>query len=340
VKNVRNAKVAVFTCSIDISQTETKGTVLLHNAEEMLNFTRGEEQQMERVCKIDVVEVGVLIPPQIFKEIADSGVKVIVAGNSVGDLALHYLDRMQIAVVKVLSKFDLRRLCRVVNATPLARLGAPTLDEMGWADIVETTEIGGDRVTVFRQEEVAGSSATERTRTATVLLRGATANLLDDLERAVDDGVSVLKALIKDARLVSGAGATEMALSRAIASYGAELRGLSQHSARQYAAALEVVPRTLAENAGARNATDVLTSLRALHDKPNGDVFGVDVEGEGDGTLDARKAGIVDSVAAKSWALKLATEAAVAVLKVDSIIMSKPAGGPKVPQQSGNWDED
>jgi len=248
---------------------------------------------------------------------------------------------MQIAVVKVLSKFDLRRLCRVVNATPLARLGAPTLDEMGWADIVETTEIGGDRVTVFRQDETVAGTPAERTRTATILLRGATGNLLDDLERAVDDGVSVLKALIKDERLVPGAGATEMALSRGVATYGAELRGLSQHSARQYAAALEVVPRTLAENAGARDATEILTRLRALHDGSSGEhVHGVDIEGEEDGTIDAVKHGILDSVAAKSWALKLATEAAVAVLKVDSIIMSKPAGGPKIPQQSGNWDED
>ncbi|KZV79390.1 T-complex protein 1 [Exidia glandulosa HHB12029] len=319
VKQARDAKVAVFTCAIDISQTETKGTVLLHNAEEMLNFTRGEEQQMEK----------------IFKEIADSGVKIIVAGNGVGDLALHYLDRFGIAVIKVLSKFDLRRLCRVVNATPLARLGAPTLDEMGWVDVLETTEIGGDRVTVFRQEDTT-SGKHERTRTATVLLRGATPNLLDDLERAVDDGTAVLKALIKDVRLVPGAGASEMALSRAIAAYGAEMRGLAQHSARLYATALEVVPRTLAENAGARDATDVLNRLRASQDES----LGVDIEGEGDGTLNANEHGILDSVAAKSWAIKLATEAAVAVLKVDSIIMSKPAGGPKVPQSSGNWDED
>ncbi|EJD34990.1 T-complex protein 1 [Auricularia subglabra TFB-10046 SS5] len=320
VKQLRNAKVAVFTCAVDISQTETKGTVLLHNAEEMLNFTSGEEKHMEK----------------IFQEIADSGVKVVVSGNGVGDLALHYLDRMGILVIKVLSKFDLRRLCRVVNATPLARLGAPTLEEAGWVDVVETTEIGGDRVTVFRQTD-ATAGAHEKTRTATVLLRGATANLLDDLERAVDDGTAVLKALLKDARLVPGAGATEIALSRYISAYGAELRGLAQHAVRQYAAALEVVPRTLAENSGARDPTEVLNKLRVATD----DALGVDIEGESaDGTLDAAKAGILDSVAAKSWAIKLATEAAVAVLKVDSIIMAKPAGGPKVPQQSGNWDED
>ena len=87
----------------------------------------------------------------MFQEIADSGVKVIIAGSAVGELAMHYLNRMGIAVLKVLSKFDLRRLCRVVNATPLARVGAPTAEEAGFVDVFETIEIGGDRVTVLRQ---------------------------------------------------------------------------------------------------------------------------------------------------------------------------------------------
>ena len=87
----------------------------------------------------------------MFKEIADSGVKVIIAGSTVGELAMHFFDRLGIAVLKVLSKFDLRRLCRVVNATPLARMGPPTPEEVGFVDIMEDIEIGGDRVTVLRQ---------------------------------------------------------------------------------------------------------------------------------------------------------------------------------------------
>ena len=173
-RNATKAKVAVFTSGIDISQTETKGTVLLKNADEMMNFTRGEEQQIEK----------------ILKEIADSGVKVVVAGSQVGDLALHYLNRLDIVVIKVLSKFELRRLCRVVGATPLARLGAPTAEEAGYVDVLETTEIGGDRVTVFRQDN------DQLTRTATIVLRGATANHLDDIERAIDDGVNIIKTLL------------------------------------------------------------------------------------------------------------------------------------------------
>jgi len=313
---------AVYTCGIDIAQTETKGTVLIHNKEEMLNFTRGEEQQLET----------------ILKEIADSGVRVIIAGSSVGELALHYLNRFNIAVLKVLSKFDLRRLCRVVNATPLARIGAPTPEEAGFVDVFECVEVGGDRVTVLRQEE----GGEEKTRTATIVLRGATQNHLDDLERAIDDGVNVIKSLMKDQKLVPGAGATELELAKRIEVYGSGLKGLSQHAVRRYSSALEVVPRTLAENAfGAAEGNEVLSRLWAKHEEKGGEAWGVDIEAETDGkTLSAVDHEILDSLAAKSWAVKLATEAAVAVLSVDSIIMSKPAGGPKIPQQAGNWDED
>jgi chaperonin GroEL (HSP60 family) len=252
---------------------------------------------------------------------------------------MHYLNRHNIAVLKVLSKFDLRRLCRVVSATPLARIGAPTPEEAGYIDVFETIEIGGDRVTVLRQldEEEGG----EKTRTATILLRGATANRLDDLERAIDDGVNVIKALIKDARLVPGAGASELELARRVEAYGSGLKGLAQHAVKRYGEALEVVPRTLAENAmGGREGNEVLSRLWAKHAEPDGDAWGVDIEGETDGTLKAPEHEIFDSLGAKMWAIKLATEAAVGVLSVDSIIMSKPAGGPKIPQQAGNWDGD
>ncbi|EIW54079.1 T-complex protein 1 [Trametes versicolor FP-101664 SS1] len=334
VKQIKKGKVAVFTCPLDTAQTETKGTVLIKSADEMLNFTSGEEKHLEK----------------IFQEIADSGVKVIIAGTSVGELAMHYLNRMGIAVVKVLSKFDLRRLCRVVNATPLARVGAPTPEEAGFVDVFETIEIGGDRVTVLRQvvegdedyePAAAGDFRGERTRTATIVLRGATQNRLDDLERAVDDGVNVIKALLKDARLVPGAGATEIELSRRVDAYGSGLKGLAQHGVRRWAQALEAIPRTLAENAlGGAEGNEVVSRLWAKHENAGGEAWGVDVEAETDGTLSSVEHEILDSLAAKQWAIKLATEAATSVLSVDSIIMSRPAGGPKVPQQAGNWDED
>jgi T-complex protein 1 subunit theta len=213
----------------------------------------------------------------------DAGVRVVIAGSSVGELALHYLNRLGIAVLKIPSKFELRRLCRVVGATPLARMGPPTPEEAGHADVFEVVEIGGDRCTVVRQlgpgEPGYDPSGGERARTATVVLRGATTNRLDDLERAVDDGVNVLKSLLKDARLVPGAGATELTLSKAVDAHGAAMKGLAQHAVRRYAQALEVIPRTLAENAlGGAEGNEVLSRLWAKHETPGGDSWGVDIE--------------------------------------------------------------
>jgi T-complex protein 1 subunit theta len=325
VKKATRAKVGVFSCPIDISQTETKGTVLLHNAKEMLDFTKGEESQLETAIK----------------ELYDSGLRVVVAGATVGELAMHYLNRFGILVIRILSKFELRRLCRVVGATPLARLGAPMPDEMGNVDIVETLEIGGDRVTVFRQEN-------ETTRTATLVIRGATQNHLDDIERAVDDGVNVVKAITRDPRLVPGAGATEMQLVERIQAFGDITPGLSQYSIRKFGEAFEVIPRTLAESAGL-DATEVLSRLYTAHHKKDDWTTGVDIEvsledqcglcisntlkqnEDGTGTLDAKDEGILDLMIAKSWAIKLATEAARTVLSVDQIIVARQAGGPKPP---------
>ena len=350
-KRAKNAKVGVFSCPIDISQTETKGTVLIHNAKEMLDFTKGEENELEAAIK----------------ELYDSGLRVVVAGASVGELALHYLNRFGILVVKILSKFELRRLCRVVGATPLARLGAPMPDEMGKIDVVETLEIGGDRITVFRQENDA-------TRTATLVIRGATQNHLDDIERAIDDGVNVIKAITRDPRLLPGAGATEMQLVERISAFGEKTPELSQHAIRKYAEAYEIIPRTLAESAGL-DATEVLARLYARHHKAakaadgndddetssgtsesssgeeeeeesSGDedaqwTLGVDIENEdGTGTLDAKDEGILDLLISKQWAVKLATEAARTVLSVDQIIVARQAGGPKPPGPNPNWDED
>jgi len=326
VKKATKAKVGVFSCPIDISQTETKGTVLLHNAKEMLDFTKGEEAQLE----------------QIVKELHDSGLRVVVAGTTVGELALHYLNRFGILVIKVLSKFELRRLCRVVGATPLARLGAPMPDEMGSIDIVETLEIGGDRVTVFRQDN-------DVTRTATVILRGATQNHLEDVERAVDDGVNVVKAITRDARLVPGAGATEIQLAERISAFGERTPGLSQYAIKKYAEAFEVIPRTLAESAGL-DATEVISRLYSAHAKKDKKkwTIGIDVENEdGTGILDAEKEGILDLLNTKESAIKLATDAARTVLSVDQIIVARAAGGPKMAPNaggpgggSGDWDQD
>ncbi|KAJ1838349.1 T-complex protein 1 subunit theta, partial [Coemansia sp. RSA 2708] len=246
-RRARFARVAVFACPVDMGQTETKGTVLLHNAGEMLDYTTGEEAQMETAVR----------------ELHDAGVKVVVCGSGVGDLAIHYLNRFDMVAVRCPSKFDLRRLSRVVGANPLARFGVPTPEEMGYCDELRTDEIGGDRVTVIRQwssDELAASGVADerpafadrvqRSPLVTVVLRGATVNALDDAERAVDDGVNVVKSLTKDARLVPGACAAEMELARHVQDLADQTPGIAQHAIKAFAQALHVFARTLGDNAG------------------------------------------------------------------------------------------
>ena len=317
-------KVAVFACPLDIAATETKGTVLLHNAQEMLDFSKGEEKQID----------------SMMKEIADMGVECVVAGAGVGELALHYLNRYGVLVLKVPSKFELRRICRVCGATPMARLGAPTPEEVGMVDVVKTMEIGGDRVTVFKQED------DEVSRTATIILRGATQNHLDDIERAIDDGVSAIKGLMKPdgGKLLPGAGATEIELVSRITKFGEKTPGLLQLAIKQFALAFEIVPRTLAETSG-QDVNEVLPNLYAAHSDESSDGLykGVDIEGESaDGVTDIRQEGIYDMLEMKKFAVNVATDAACTVLSVDQIIMAKKAGGPAAPQarKPGNWDHD
>ncbi|KIM79132.1 hypothetical protein PILCRDRAFT_823711 [Piloderma croceum F 1598] len=129
IQHATAAKVAVFTCALDIAQTDT---VLIKNVDKT---TRGKEEHLAK----------------IIKDIAASGIKVIIASSSVSDLALQYLNSHSIAVLKVPSKFELRRVCRVVNATPVERIGTPTPEEVGWVDVYETVDFDGHRVTVLRQ---------------------------------------------------------------------------------------------------------------------------------------------------------------------------------------------
>ena len=322
VQSARNAKVALYTAPFDISQTETKGTVLLHNAQEMLDFSKGEEQRMEKFVK----------------ELKDAEIGVVVCGSGLGSLALHYLNKFGILAFRVASKFDLQRLSRVTSSTLLPTLRVPEANEVGQIDVVDVEEIGGDRVTVFRQES-------STSRTATIVLRGATLNFLDDVERAIDDGVAAVKSLAKGTTLVPGAGAAEMAIATSVFAQGERTAGILQHAVKSYAKAFEVVPRTLADNAGLDDS-EVVSNIYAYSKTPSADgeipAPGVDIEADSvNGVLDAKQAGIWDIAVAKKSSIQLATEAACTVLSVDQIIMAKRAGGPAMPKQGGgDWDQD
>uniref|UniRef100_A0A4W3IQA2 T-complex protein 1 subunit theta n=1 Tax=Callorhinchus milii TaxID=7868 RepID=A0A4W3IQA2_CALMI len=315
VTSVKDAKIAVFSCPFDCRTTETKGTVLIKSAEELMSFSKGEENQME-------VQV---------KAIADAGANVIVTGGKVADMALHYANKYQLMVVRLNSKWDLRRLSRTVGCTALPRLTAPTPEEMGHCDSVYLSEVGDTQVVIFKHENENGAIAT-------MLIRGSTDNIMDDIERAVDDGVNIFKVLTRDKRCLPGAGATEIELAKQITTYGESCPGLEQYGIKKFAEAFECVPRALAENSGMK-ANEIVSKLYAVHQEGNKNM-GFDIEGEGSGLKDMLEAGILEPYLVKYWAIKLATNAAVTVLRVDQIIMAKPAGGPKPPAQKKDWDDD
>jgi T-complex protein 1 subunit theta len=312
VQRVENAKVVVFAQAVDTAGTETKGVVLIKSAKELEGYAKGEEAKVE----------------EVIRAIAESGAKVIVSGASFGDMALHYIERYGLMAVKIPSKFDLRRFCRATGASALIKLGKPGPDELGLAKVLEVQEIGGTKCLVLQQDTSSG-------HVATVVLRGSTEQMLDDVERAVDDGVNAYKTLCREARLLPAGGATEIEVARQLASFGRKETGLDQYAVAQFAEALEVVPRTIAENSGL-SAGDAIASLYAAHASGQS-VAGLDIETGA--PRDLGESGIFDLYSAKWWALKLSVDAATTVLRIDQIIMSKVAGGPRAPRP-GPGDED
>lgn len=310
---VDNAQIAVFTCSIESAATETKGTVLLSNASELMNYNEGEEK---------------FLHDQI-KSIAESGVNVVVTSGSVGDLAKHFLDKYKIMCISIGSQWEIRRLCRATRARAIVALGPVAKEDQGFCKKVHVREFGLKKCVVFTQEEKDESNV------ASIILRSSTQNALEDLERAVDDGVNTVRQMGRDPRFLAGAGACDIEMARRLNAIAAKRSGLDQYAVKAYAEALEVVPRTLAENAG-MDSMQIQAQLYAAHEK--GDInVGIDIENLTVG--DMTKSHIYDLLSLKANAIRLATNAVVTILRVDQIIMSKPAGGPKAPQNQGHWDD-
>lgn len=310
-----NAKIAIYTGAVDVIQTETKGTVLIKTADELMKFSRGEESLLENQIKA----------------IAESGASVLVAGGKFGDMALHYMNKYNLMAVRVPSKFDLRRLCKTVGATALSKLVPPSSEELGYADTVCIDELGDTIVVIFKLDG-------KESRISTVLVRGSTENYMDDIERAIDDGINTFKGITRDGRFVPGAGGTEIELAAQLASYADTLPGLQQYAARKFATALEVFPKTLAESSGT-HASELLSKLYAAH-KEGKKNYGFNIDGDAATLIDTVESGILDLYLTKEWAMKYAVGAACTVLKVDQIIMAKRAGGPKAPPGGAREEDD
>jgi len=317
ITEVKKANIAVYSVGLDIEATDTKGTVLIEDADHLKSYNKSEEDAME----------------QIVKEIADAGVNVCVFGAGISEIATHFLERYKILICKVHSKFELRRLCQSTGATAMVRVGRPTPEEIGHCDLVKQKELGQTQIVTFQNEDNNNGSI------ATIVLRASSQNILDDQERAINDGVNVYRALCKDPRLLPGGGAAEMELAAQLGVYADTLPGLEQYAVRAYAEAFEVVPRALAQNAG-HKATEIVSDLYAAHGRGVvGAGVSLDLEGQNP-IVDMAAAGIFDCYSAKHSAIQLVSATMMDVLRVDQIIMSRPAGGPKPKGPNKNWDKD
>lgn len=231
------------------------------------------------------------------------------------EMAVHFFEKYKIMAIKIMSKWELKRIARAVGATPVVKLGTPTPDELGYADEVHFKEISSQKCMVIRRDQ-------EENKMATIVLRGSTYSMLDDVERAVDDGVNTIKTLGRDPRMLPGAGATEIALAKVIQDYSKTQPGLDQYAIEAYGQALEIIPKTIAVNAGQKSEEIIAKMYAKTSEGPHG----VDVDKGGVKPCD--ELAIYDCYDTKSWAVKLTSDVVLTILKVDQIIMSKPSGGP------------
>lgn len=309
ITSVSNPRIAVYACPLDTQTAETKGTVVIKTADELMNYTKSEEDHAHK----------------FIKQLADANITCVVVGGTISDLCLHYLQKYKIMAVKTHSKFELKRAARALSAEGIARMGAPTEDEIGTADKVFVKEIGSQKVVVFERNN-------KDCKLASIVLRGSTNGLLQDIERAIDDGVCAFRNICKSTDFVAGAGGAEIQLAKELEDQGSKITTLDQYSFKQYGKAFEIFPRILAENAG-MNGDTVLTKM--FSSLANGVIPGIQLEDNE--ITDVKEMGIYDNLNTKVWAIQLASDAAITVLKVDQIIIAKPAGGPK-PKSNAGWD--
>lgn len=301
VTKVEKCKVAVYNCDLENSGPETSDEVVFKNANDLLNYTKGEEDHMENVIK----------------SIVDSGVKAVVVGGSISNMALHFLDKYGILAFRIMSKFELRRVAKALGATLLVRLGAPTPEEMGYADEISVQEISSTKCIYINNNS-------EKNHYATIVLRGTTQGMLGNMERIVNDGVNLYKCMCKNTIFCPGAGATEMFFANEIKNYSKTIKTLDQYGIEKFGEAFEVIPRTIIENSGF-NVNEAITALRSKSLK--NPKSGISIE---DGEIkDAfEELQVFDHMQTKRWAIQFAVEAALTILRVDQIIVAKPAGGP------------
>ena len=305
-KIVEDAKIAFLKFPIEVKSLETDAKINLTDPSQMNAFIEQEEK---------------MIREMVDKVIA-SGANVLFCQKGIDDLAQHYLTRAGILAVKRVRKSDIERLEKATGARVATNLDDLSTEDLGIAGQVYEKKIF-DEVLLFIEDCIDPKAVS-------IILRGSTKHVAEEVERAVDDAIGVVAATVEDGQVVAGGGAPEIAIAKGLKEYADTISGREQLAIGAFAAALEVVPKTLAENAGL-DSIDALVDLRSAHEKSP--YMGLNVF-TGDVT-DMKEAGVIEPKRVKKQAIQSAAEAAEMILRIDDVIASTRTSAPDMGGMEG-----
>jgi len=308
-KRVEKANIALINCPLEVEKPEFDAKLNIQNPEQMKGFLDQEEKILT-----DMVD-----------KIAKVGANVAICEKGIDDMAQHFMAKKGILAVRRVKQSDMEKLVKATGGKILTQLDGLKASDLGHANLVEERKVSDDKMTF-----VEGCN---NPKSVSILVRGGTERVVDEAERAIHDALCVVRDVIVEPYIVAGGGAAEAELARLIRTYAQKLSGKEQLAVQSYADALEIIPMSLAENAG-MDPIDSLMQIRAKH-QAKFKWVGVDpINGK---VADLAKLEVYEPLAVKVQALESAGEAASMILKIDDVIAaskSKESAPPKGPEDS------
>ena len=299
-KKVEKAKIALLNSALEIEKTEFDAKINISSPDQMNLFLEEENKMLKNM-------VG---------KITATGANVVVCQKGIDDIAQHYLAKAEVLTVRRVKESDMAKLARATGARVVSNLDDLTAKDLGYADLVEERKIETDKW-VF----VEGA---KHPKAVTILIRGGSQRVVDEAERSVHDALMVTKDVLERPVIVAGGGAPEAYAAAKLREWVSTLSGREQLAAEKFAESLEVIPLTLAENAG-MDPIDTITDLRSKQSKGS-KWTGIDVR---NGKIaDISKLEIFEPLVVKEQIIKSATEVASMILRIDDVIASGKSGGP------------
>ncbi|MCD6448522.1 MAG: TCP-1/cpn60 chaperonin family protein [Thermoplasmata archaeon] len=309
---VKDAKILLLNAALEVKKTEVDAQIRITDPEQLQKFLDQEEKMIR-----DMVD-----------KIKAAGANVLICQKGIDDLAQHYLAKAGIFAVRRVKKSDMEKLSRATGASILTDLDEIKPEDLGEAGKVEERKIGDDKM-VFITE-------CKKAKAVSILVRGGTEHVVDEIERGLHDALSVIAVAIEDGKMITGGGSSAIEIAMALRDYAATVGGREQLAIEKFADAIEVVPRALATNAGI-DPIDILIKLRKAHSEGKKH-YGVDVF-KGD-VADMKELNVLEPLRVGKQAIKSATEVAIMILRIDDIIAAREVSKGKGKEEGGAGEEE